>query len=284
MDKLADSTGVATAPTNQNISDDRLREMWRSVRGPGAQLDGPLIRFAGKLRGELQQRLDWLEGTVIPHARKQENANGFQKGWHAALSRISEGDGPDDLAALVPQPSADVDDTLPWPLQMPVWKCKTCGCLWRDNLDDTVSLFNAEQKSCPTCELTHTKAACEIHWLAMEKASPTPRVPRLDGSQATGSAWPSSSSIGASEVEAALAVPQEDDEIDEPACVACEIYAVTHDTYGREHTCKPEEGAALAVPASSPQKETEDLSRQSSPCPSTTAGSPRSPQPEGSEP
>jgi hypothetical protein len=63
----------------------------------------------------LRARLDWLEGTAMPHARRQENANGFQKGWHAALSRISEGDDASDLAALVPEPRAEVDDTLPWP-------------------------------------------------------------------------------------------------------------------------------------------------------------------------
>lgn len=65
---------------------------------------------------QLRQRIAWLEGTAMPHARRQENANGFQKGWHAALSRVSEGDSVSDLSAVVPQPSADVDDTLPWPL------------------------------------------------------------------------------------------------------------------------------------------------------------------------
>jgi uncharacterized small protein (DUF1192 family) len=50
-------------------------------------------------------------------------------------------------------------------LKLPVWKCKHCGCLWRDNLDDTVSLLNAHQKSCAVCEHTRTREACTIHWL-----------------------------------------------------------------------------------------------------------------------
>lgn len=92
--------------------------------------------------------------------------------------------------------------------------------------------------------------------IAKSRSVPAGATPSGEG--VTASAHPlSSSSIGASEVEAALAVPPEDDEIDEPACVACEIYAVTHDTYGREHTCKPEEGAEGAVPASSPQQDKE---------------------------
>lgn len=54
--------------------------------------------------------------------------------------------------------------------RVPVWKCKTCGCLWRDNLDGTVSLFDAPQKSCATCERQPTRQACDIHWLTL----PTP--------------------------------------------------------------------------------------------------------------
>lgn len=50
-------------------------------------------------------------------------------------------------------------------LTMPVWRCKACGCLWRDNLDDTASLFNAQQTSCSSCEHSPTREACAIHWL-----------------------------------------------------------------------------------------------------------------------
>ena len=84
------------------------------------------LQAAGELPGtpppeqeevrRLRSRIAWLEGTAMPHARRQENANGFQKGWHAALSRVSERvESVEDLANLVPYPSADVDDTLPWP-------------------------------------------------------------------------------------------------------------------------------------------------------------------------
>ncbi len=59
----------------------------------------------------LRQKLAHLEDVVLPHARKQENANGFQRGWHAALSRVSEGDNWKDLADLVPQPAHNPDET-----------------------------------------------------------------------------------------------------------------------------------------------------------------------------
>lgn len=38
------------APASQELSDDRIRELWRSVSGPYAELTGPLIRFAHKIR------------------------------------------------------------------------------------------------------------------------------------------------------------------------------------------------------------------------------------------
>lgn len=34
----------------------------------------------------------------------------------------------------------------------PNYKCRTCGCLWRNNHDDTISLFDMYQKSCTDCE------------------------------------------------------------------------------------------------------------------------------------
>jgi len=53
----------------------------------------------------LQARIDWLEGTAMPHARLQSHADGFQTGWHAALTRVQAGDSVEDLRAVVPQPS-----------------------------------------------------------------------------------------------------------------------------------------------------------------------------------
>jgi hypothetical protein len=51
------------------------------------------------------------------------------------------------------------------------WRCKTCGCRWRDNRDGTVSLFDVAQKSCAECEHKPTPDACE--WVAVER-SPSP--------------------------------------------------------------------------------------------------------------
>lgn len=53
---------------------------------------------------EMKARIDFLEGVALPHARKQANAEGFQKGWHAALARIRHGDSAEELAAICPQP------------------------------------------------------------------------------------------------------------------------------------------------------------------------------------
>jgi hypothetical protein len=49
-------------------------------------------------------------------------------------------------------------------LTLPRWKCRECGCLWRDNLDGTVSLFDAQQKSCENCEMLPTAAVCIVEW------------------------------------------------------------------------------------------------------------------------
>jgi hypothetical protein len=47
---------------------------------------------------------------------------------------------------------------------MPRWKCRQCGCLWRDNLDGSVSLFDANQTSCQNCEMLPTAESCVIEW------------------------------------------------------------------------------------------------------------------------
>ncbi len=43
----------------------------------------------------------------------------------------------------------------------PDWRCQTCGCLWRDNHNGTVSLFDVSQKACNECEGQPIVAACE---------------------------------------------------------------------------------------------------------------------------
>jgi hypothetical protein len=40
------------------------------------------------------------------------------------------------------------------------WRCLTCGCMWRDNHDGTVSLGGPTQKSCVECE-GDTSKECE---------------------------------------------------------------------------------------------------------------------------
>lgn len=59
---------------------------------------------------EALARIDWLEGTALPHARKQSHADGFQVGWHAALTRVGEGDSVNDLREVCPAPP--VEDAL----------------------------------------------------------------------------------------------------------------------------------------------------------------------------
>lgn len=52
------------------------------------------------------------------------------------------------------------------------WRCTKCGCLWRDNHDNTVSLASAKQTSCAECELRPTSSACEpLFRLALASAS-----------------------------------------------------------------------------------------------------------------
>ncbi len=41
------------------------------------------------------------------------------------------------------------------------WKCRTCGCLWREWRDHSASLFDLDQKSCGVCELQPLPAVCD---------------------------------------------------------------------------------------------------------------------------
>ena len=54
----------------------------------------------------------------------------------------------------------DKDHECPKP-QPDFWRCKTCGCLWCDNHDDSVSLGSVKQTSCLHCEDNNTLDACE---------------------------------------------------------------------------------------------------------------------------
>lgn len=60
------------------------------------------------------------------------------------------------------------------------WLCRTCGCVWRDNQDGSVSLGSAKQTSCVECEMKPTEEACEPLWRgahAMIPARPRARQP-----------------------------------------------------------------------------------------------------------
>lgn len=78
-----------------------------------------------------------------------------------------------------PAPSAQIEVVLF------VWKCTTCGCLWRDTLDGFVSLF-PHHHSCPVCEMNPTKVACEpcaLHLIVDEAGKqaavyPAPSAPQ----------------------------------------------------------------------------------------------------------
>lgn len=42
----------------------------------------------------------------------------------------------------------------------PLWKCRACGCVWRDNNDGSFSLRDKDQKSCQICEFEDTTQCC----------------------------------------------------------------------------------------------------------------------------
>lgn len=52
-----------------------------------------------------QYRCGGYTETQMQHARVQENANGFQNGWHAALTRVADGTDTQELRELVPDPA-----------------------------------------------------------------------------------------------------------------------------------------------------------------------------------
>jgi hypothetical protein len=72
------------------------------IEAKSALLCNDTLYAEREAHAETRREVERLNGIVIPHARKQENANGFQRGWHAALARLREGDSLDVLTALVP--------------------------------------------------------------------------------------------------------------------------------------------------------------------------------------
>lgn len=61
------------------------------------------------------------------------------------------------------------------------WRCTTCGCFWRDNHDNTVSLANQHEKSCEACEWNPSADVCEplFATAALDAASLMPAISEL---------------------------------------------------------------------------------------------------------
>lgn len=91
----------------------------------------PAICIPYKFALHIQREIQELEASRlspqaeeplrVAHARKQGAADGFQDGWHAALTRISDGDGVNSLRELIPSP--------------PAAHCATCGHVIFDDGD-----------------------------------------------------------------------------------------------------------------------------------------------------
>lgn len=61
------------------------------------------------------------------------------------------------------------------------WRCKACGCLWRDNHDDiSVSLGSAKQAPCQECEMKGVYETCE----PLYRSPIGPPEPRAGGQEA----------------------------------------------------------------------------------------------------
>lgn len=79
----------------------------------GAVVDWVCTKEHGHKGAHTDGSASWFDDRAylqIQHARKQGDADGFQKGWHAALTRIREGDSTDELIALVPAPATVTDE------------------------------------------------------------------------------------------------------------------------------------------------------------------------------
>jgi hypothetical protein len=64
-------------------------------------------------------------------------------------------------APVFNMPSPPLPSSLHDLAQHVAWKCRTCGCLWRDNFDGFVSLLDEHQKSCEVCEQKGTIETCD---------------------------------------------------------------------------------------------------------------------------
>jgi len=106
---LADVRAATVQPPGQDV----LRELvakWRAnaVKGGGACeccLDECADELAAALSGASSPSGADSESLRVAHARMQGSADGFQRGWHAALLRVRDGDNISELDNLVPLPA-----------------------------------------------------------------------------------------------------------------------------------------------------------------------------------
>ena len=79
---------------------------WMFYTNRANELEGVMAKLATAGRA-VETPQD--ESMRVIHARRQGEADGFQKGWHACLKRVCEGDQIDELSSLVPDPPSRGD-------------------------------------------------------------------------------------------------------------------------------------------------------------------------------
>ena len=88
---------------------ERDRDAWRvGAEHRRAQVNQDVLDIASLTAdlAQARQEIAHINAIVLPHARAQANADGFQEGWHGALARVRDGDTDPELTALVPNPLA----------------------------------------------------------------------------------------------------------------------------------------------------------------------------------
>lgn len=128
-----------------------------ATRSKGPMSSDPLRRLIDKWRGFASEPIQLPPGTTA------ETALTWFNGRNRAYTACA-----DELEAAVRAPTPDY------------WRCKTCGCLWSDNHDGTVSLASAKETSCQTCEMEPSHIACEPLFMASSRSAPAAADDRKD--------------------------------------------------------------------------------------------------------
>jgi uncharacterized coiled-coil protein SlyX len=103
------------------------------------QLQATLPELHDAIERQSAQIAALTDGTAMQHARKQADADGFQRGWHAAVTRVAEGDSYRDLAGLVPI----IDERVRDRLEAAEARCATLTAALED-IDDPVKALKAQ--------------------------------------------------------------------------------------------------------------------------------------------